>query len=105
MTCNVPVAEAINTEAVLPERVQDALGLDLRLREPLLQPRDGRRWEQVEVASDAHPAGAADLDDGCVPPGGRCRRIPGHQLQRGVTINPLAEPITVDRPTLQHTRW
>ena len=24
MTCNVPVAEAINTEAVLPERVQDA---------------------------------------------------------------------------------
>ena len=26
MTCNVPVAEAINTEAVLPERVQDALG-------------------------------------------------------------------------------
>ena len=24
--CNVPVAEAINDEAVLPERVQEALG-------------------------------------------------------------------------------
>jgi hypothetical protein len=24
--CNVPVAEAINEEAVLPERVQEALG-------------------------------------------------------------------------------
>ena len=26
MTCNVPVAEAINDEAVLPQRVQEALG-------------------------------------------------------------------------------
>ena len=26
MNCNVPVAEAINDEAVLPERVQEALG-------------------------------------------------------------------------------
>ena len=26
MTCNVPVAEAISDETVLPERVQDALG-------------------------------------------------------------------------------
>ena len=26
MKCNVPVAEAINDEAVLPERVQEALG-------------------------------------------------------------------------------
>jgi hypothetical protein len=26
VTCNVPVAEAINDEAVLPERVQEALG-------------------------------------------------------------------------------
>ena len=26
MKCNVPIAEAINDEAVLPERVQEALG-------------------------------------------------------------------------------
>jgi hypothetical protein len=43
--CNVPVAEAINDEAVLPERVQEALGqLVGAAKEGLLALSVGSGW-------------------------------------------------------------